>query len=89
MKYDVHLYAVMRYKYTGIEAESQTGAIDAAVKLFNADTPPAYPPEFAEDIAYYLVDEEGDEEYARSYMYNDAVHADLFADRDYLVYEPQ
>lgn len=78
--YDVHLYAVVRMKVVGIEAESQVDAIRLAEKevtyeqretLFNHSggmTKLEYT-EYAEEVIHYLVDEQGDEEYQNSRWY--------------------
>lgn len=69
--HDVHIYAVVRYKYAGIPAESQTDAIAAADKLFAASQGrDATDSEYAEEITGYLVDEAGDEEYENTQEYD-------------------
>ena len=77
MKYDVHIFAVVRVKVAGIVAESQTKAIQKAedsVDLYRLfDNPRASAveaTEFADDITHYLVDEVGDSMHERSRFYN-------------------
>lgn len=78
MKYDVHIYAVVRVKVTGIEAESQTDAIPKAeeavdlYRLFDRNThlPEAVAHvEYADENSYFLVDNQDDEEFANSHFY--------------------
>jgi hypothetical protein len=79
MKYDVHIYAVVRVKVPGVEAESQTDAIEQAEEqvdfnaLFDSRRFSLYPGiecvEYADETSGYLVDEEGDEEHDRSSFY--------------------
>ena len=76
MKYNVHLYAVVRVKVPDVEAESQKEAIEKAeaqVDLYSTFDWEGLPInggivafDYAEEIAYYLVDEHGDEEYLDS-----------------------
>lgn len=81
MKYNVHLYALVRVKVNGIEAESQTEAIDKAEGLINFndlfdDDHPSYARgvvdhiEYAEEIPHALVDEDGDRDYENSQLYD-------------------
>lgn len=71
--YNVHLYALVRVRIDGIEAEDQLGAIGAAIarqdldRLFNSDDGRI---EFADDIPSALVDEAGDAEYERTLAYD-------------------
>lgn len=77
MKYDVHLYAVVRVKVNDIEADSQTEAIDKAESLvnfnslFDASRPSRVVEhvEYADEVNAALVDEQGDENYERSKFY--------------------
>lgn len=80
MKYKVHIFAVVRVGITDIEAESQEEAIDKAEEMLEPysmfqdlggmDT------EYAEENAYYLVDEEGDEQYLNSKWHSGAMIID-------------
>jgi len=72
VRYNVHIFAVVRVSVPGIEADSQEDACRKAVEdtdLYEAvkwaDT------EYAEDITEYLVDVEGDTEYQHSRWYKD------------------
>jgi len=75
MKYDVHLFDVVRVKYTSIEAESQREAIKKALAkhypndIHDRNRPPICV-EYADEIAYAVVDEDGDTEYERSRWYD-------------------
>jgi hypothetical protein len=63
-QFDIHIYAVVRVKVRGVEAENQAAAIARAVRetdLFEEIHRPEA--EFSEDISHYLVDIQGDEEY--------------------------
>ena len=86
MKYNAHLYALVRIKVTDIEADSQLEAIEKAepiagefahkhlsgdVRLF--DQVENF--EFVEEFAYALVDEQGDESYENSGFYESFVVA--------------
>jgi hypothetical protein len=72
MKHNVHLYAVVRVKVSGIEADSHEEAIEIAEQrvdmnmLFDGLQGPRAPDieytEYADEITEFLVDEEGDEE---------------------------
>jgi hypothetical protein len=69
--YDVHIYAVVRVKAPNVEAVSQEEAIrNADVDLYglfdNHAKSGEIETEYAEEQAYYLVDEAGDEEHERS-----------------------
>jgi hypothetical protein len=76
MKHDVHIYTTVRVKVKGVEAESHEAAIATAyeqtnfVALFDrtgeVDTEHDY-----NEPMFYLVDEEGDEEYLNSTWYED------------------
>ena len=78
MKYDVHLFDVVRVKYPGIEAGSQKEAIQQALsKHYPNDIHDRNRPwqnvecvEYADEIAYAVVDEDGDTEYERSRWYD-------------------
>jgi hypothetical protein len=76
MKYDVHIFAVVRVKIAGVDAESQTEAIvnaEDSVDLYRLfENPGAFGVEatdFADEITHYLVDEVGDSTYERSRFY--------------------
>ena len=76
MKYDVHIFAIVRVKVAGISAESQAEAIEKAedsVDLYRLfDNPGAFgveATEFADGISHYLVDEVGASTYKRSRFY--------------------
>jgi hypothetical protein len=76
MKYDVHIFAVVRVKVAGIGAESQTEAIvkaEDSVDLYRLfHNPGAFSveaAEFADGISHYLVDEVGDSTHERSRFY--------------------
>jgi hypothetical protein len=82
MKYNVHIFPVVRVKVCDIEAESQVDAIKKAVANTNLDelfsqkhpTPGVENTEYAEEISHYLVDEADDPEYINSKSYQDAEH---------------
>ncbi len=76
MKYDVHIFAVVRVKVAGIDAGGQTEAIVKAedsvdlYRLFeNRGAFGVETTEFADEISLYLVDEVGDSTYERSCYY--------------------
>jgi hypothetical protein len=83
MKYNVHLFAVVRVKAVDIEAESQTEAIQKGrehilkacgddlrgVLYENPGIPGIEHAEFNEEFDGYLVDEQGDDGYNRSRYY--------------------
>jgi len=76
MKYDVHIFAIVRVKVARISAESQIEAIHKAegsvdlYTLFNKpDSVNVETTEFADGISHYLVDEVGDSTYERSRFY--------------------
>ncbi len=72
-KYKVHLFAVVRVPVK-VEAESQTQAIEKAEKetdlefLFKGCM--GAPTEYADEVAYYLVDAQEDEEHQESQWYD-------------------
>jgi len=68
MKYDVHIYAVVRVKIEGVNAESQTAAITAAQKGLDMEYA-IKQGEYAEEITGFLVDEVGDENYSKTRAY--------------------
>lgn len=78
MKYNVHVYEVVRVKVVDVEAESQVDAIKIAVDSYDPknlfDCIQARPPieeiEWAEETSEYLVDEVGDTEFQNSRWYN-------------------
>ena len=75
MKYDVHVFTVVRVSVEAVEAESHEEAIKTAIdrvnfseifdKRLSSGMGPSYT-EWAEEDVYYLVDECGDEEYGNS-----------------------
>lgn len=68
MKYDVHIYAIVRVKVQSIEAESQTEAIEKA--RVNTDMEQAIQEgEFTDEVTGYLVDEAGDAEFKNTRVY--------------------
>ena len=71
--FDVHVYPVVRIKIPDIEAASQMEAIKKAREEFSrACNIIGTDAEFAEEIAYYLVDEVGDEEFDNSNFIDEA-----------------
>ena len=72
MKYNVHIFTVVRVKVSNIEALSQREAMFHAENqihfhdLFKKDNPEI---EWAEEHSHALVDEVGDEEYEKSKWY--------------------
>jgi hypothetical protein len=81
MKYNVHAFAVVRVKIEGIEANSQKAAIEQVRNDFNFckkfDKYKSPETEFAEEIAYWLVDEVGDSDYKNSRWHNGDLPIDL------------
>ena len=76
MKYDVHIFALVRVKVAGIAAQSQAEAIvkaEDSVDLYhlfdNAGAFGVEATEFADEITHYLVDEVGDLTHQRSRFY--------------------
>ena len=78
MKYDVHLFPIVRVKVHGVEAGSQEEAIKKAEESTDFDNLFNKAPdiEYAEEVAYYLVDEVGDEEYERTRWHDGAFTSD-------------
>jgi len=78
VKYDVHLFPIVRVKVHGVEAGSQEEAIKKAEDStdFNDLFNKAPDIEYAEEVAYYLVDEVGDEEYERTRWHDGAFTSD-------------
>lgn len=79
MKYNVHIYGVVRAKVVGVEAESQQDAIkkvedidlDAVFTRRASEIPCTVAcVEFADDVESYLVDEEGDPEHMKTREYD-------------------
>tara|TARA_R100000306_G_C4358695_1_gene134138 strand:+ start:312 stop:590 length:279 start_codon:yes stop_codon:yes gene_type:complete len=68
MEYTVHVYAIVRVPVK-VEAESQVDAIEKAEAKVDWYTQFDGDQEWAEENAYYLVDELGDEEYQKSHWY--------------------
>ena len=81
MKYDVHLYATVRVKVSGIEADSMVEAIVQATKIgldltFPTTNHPTFEghrvySEYADEVTYYLVDESDDEDHENSKWFNE------------------
>ncbi len=77
--YDVHIYAIVRVKVPHVQAGSQEEAIrNADVDLYglfdNHATGDEIETEYAEEQAYYLVDEAGDEGRERSRWHDGVFH---------------
>jgi hypothetical protein len=77
MKYNVHIYATVRVKVCGVEANSQVEAMKMAE--VNTDLHELFPyktqadgteTEYAEEVTGYLVDQHGDEEYTHTRYYD-------------------
>jgi hypothetical protein len=74
--FDVHLFAVVRLKVSGVPAPTMTDAIPAALERIPA--PSLYgrfsspDTEYAEEISHYLVDVVGDTEFAQSRFFDSA-----------------
>lgn len=73
---EVHIFAVVRVKVAGIDANSQTEAIvktEDSVDLYrlfeNRSAFGVETTEFADEISFYRVDEVGDSTYERSCYY--------------------
>jgi len=80
MTYDVHIFAVIRIKVGGIQADNQKEAIRQALQSVHlhaqfdgANTA------YADEISSYMVDEVGDAEYGRTRCYLDKCHHELHA----------
>lgn len=81
MKYDVHIFPIVRIKIGGIEARTQAEAIERAINavdlsgLFRGLQQPLrgdillLDTEYADEISHALVDEAGDEEHEKSKWY--------------------
>ena len=77
MKYDVHVYVLVRVKVLDIDAKSQEEAIRRVHDHVNLSDllNRSYPlsnverVEFNDEIAGYVVDKQGDEEHERSRFY--------------------
>lgn len=68
--YTVHLYATVRVPFRGIIASSQQDAIKQAVESADFDVLIQHPEyEYADEISYALVDEDGDDGYRRTTGY--------------------
>jgi hypothetical protein len=65
-KYHVHVYLIVRETVCDIEAASQLEACHEAERIINL----APPPNYADDIDGFLVDEDGDTEHRRSASYD-------------------
>ena len=68
MEYTVHVYAIVRVPVK-VEAESQVEAIKKAEGKVDWYTQFNGEQEWAEENAYYLVDELGDEQHQKSHWY--------------------
>jgi len=65
--WNVHIFPVMRVKVTNIKAENQMDAVKEAESFFLRNQSSLLgESEYAEDIAYYLIDEVGDEDFKNS-----------------------
>jgi hypothetical protein len=78
MMYDVHIFAVVRLKVEGVQADNQQEAIHQAFQSIDlhaqfdgANTA------YADEISSYMVDEVGDAEYGRTQCYLDKCHHEL------------
>jgi hypothetical protein len=80
MKYDVHIFAVVRVTVGSVEAQTQKAAIRKAVdstdlyEIFAGENT-----DYAEEITSYLVDEVGDEGHRNTRCYRDKHHVALGA----------
>jgi hypothetical protein len=72
MKYDVHIYATVRVKVCGVEANSQAEAMKKAEEQTDLYETIGNCPgtDYAEEITGFLVDEAGDTEYHKTRYYN-------------------
>ena len=78
MKYNVHIYAVVRLKVENIEADTHRDAICSALESVDFYREfEGKRTEYAEDITSYVVDEVGDESYEHTRTYLDADHLEL------------
>ena len=77
-KFDVHLFALVRVKVEGIDADDMPAAIKKAEQavhltgMFNREETPQI--EYAEEISHYLVDVQGDTEFNDSCWFLDENH---------------
>lgn len=74
MKYNVHIYAVVRIKYVNVEAGTMEDAIKNALDMADLErdwrtASPDYA-EFADDVTGYLVDEVGDDEFEHTVAFD-------------------
>ena len=72
-KYDVHLFAVLRFTVRGIEAESMEEACKNAEQVVNDEAirtamrgSSEYEADFADEVIEVLVDVQGDEDHSES-----------------------
>ncbi|MBZ5499059.1 MAG: hypothetical protein LAP85_21890 [Acidobacteriia bacterium] len=87
MRYNVHIFAVVRVKVPDVEAVSHQDAIKKAVESTDLNevfdrvspVPGVEHTEYGEEISHYLVDEVGDEECRRSTFYQDARHLEVIS----------
>ena len=80
MMYDVYIFAVVRVKVPGVDADSQQAAIRQAVQ--NIDLHAQFDGSntaYTDEISSYMVDEVGDAEYRRAQHYLDKCHHELQA----------
>lgn len=72
MKYNVHLYPIMRVTFQGVEADSQEEAIKKAEEEFDGYALASHHGgvAYAEDMDGFCVDEVGDTEYTNSKWYD-------------------
>lgn len=69
-QYDVHLFAVVRRKISGVNATSHREAIESALAETDLYACFAGPEtEYAEELSHFLVDVVGDDEYTQSRWY--------------------
>ena len=70
-QYDVHLFAVVRFKVGGVQAESHHEAVRSALAQTDLYAVCANGTgEYAEELAHYAVDVVGDKEFEHSRWYN-------------------
>jgi hypothetical protein len=77
MEYKVHVYAVVRVPVE-VEAETQADAISKAVDSVDWDAEFRGNQEWAEAMAYFLVDEVGDTYYERSQWHGYDTDGNIF-----------
>ena len=81
MKYDVHIFTIVRVKVPGIEAGSQEEAMSKAEEQFSFhdtfDNIKGCETEWGEEHSYALVDVVGDKEYQNSMWYGPDLRSPL------------